>query len=455
MPWDLTQSLRARVAALPEAAREALRVAALVGREAPRTLLTALSARGDAETQAALAEACRAGLLVEAGEASYSCAHDVIREVVEADLGTGGRAILHRRIAQAMERGQAGEPSVEAIAYHYARTDEQARAAHWLERAGDRAAAGFANAAALGNYAAARDRLVACGANADALSRLDEKQGDLRLRMGEFGPAGEDFARAREGAHEPARRAELRRKEGVSWEKRGEYDRALSTFALAAREGQSAHGDSALPLEMRATLELSRGEAYYAQGEYATAAAAADRARVLLVAEQPHPAPNGEPSNVSAELVLAHADELQGRVAWSRGDLAWAEQCHRRSLAPRERAGDQTGMATCWHNLGHVAFDRGDLEQAEDCFRRSLTIRDRIGDQEGMAACWNNVGNVAGKRADLGAAEQCYRRSLELHERMGDQEGVGLAYHNLGVVAYRRNDLAAAEECFHRSLAIA
>ncbi len=35
------------------------------------------------------------------------------------------------------------------IAYHYGRTEEDAEAAEWLEKAGDRAAATFANEAAI------------------------------------------------------------------------------------------------------------------------------------------------------------------------------------------------------------------------------------------------------------------------------------------------------------------
>jgi predicted ATPase len=43
LPWDLAQSLRQRVAALPEAAQDLLGLAAVVGREVSPALLTAVT----------------------------------------------------------------------------------------------------------------------------------------------------------------------------------------------------------------------------------------------------------------------------------------------------------------------------------------------------------------------------------------------------------------------------
>jgi predicted ATPase/DNA-binding XRE family transcriptional regulator len=112
IPWDVVQGLRQRVEALPEAAREVLRALAVVGDGAPRALLVAVVARPEDEVLAGLAVACRAGLLVEAETDACRFAQDVIREVVEADLGAGWRAVLRRRAAEALEpqaRGAAAQ----------------------------------------------------------------------------------------------------------------------------------------------------------------------------------------------------------------------------------------------------------------------------------------------------------------------------------------------------------
>jgi hypothetical protein len=54
VPWDIAQSIRWRVAALPEVAREVLALAAVAGRTAPRTLLLATATQPAEAISAAL-----------------------------------------------------------------------------------------------------------------------------------------------------------------------------------------------------------------------------------------------------------------------------------------------------------------------------------------------------------------------------------------------------------------
>src|SRR5207244_4054867 len=120
VPWDLAQSIRQRVAALPEAAREVLGVAAVIGREVAGSLLVAAATQPEGAVLATLEAACRAHLLEDAGVDGYHFAHDVIPEVVEADLGSARRTVLHRRIAEALEAAPDGPPA-DVLAYHYVR----------------------------------------------------------------------------------------------------------------------------------------------------------------------------------------------------------------------------------------------------------------------------------------------------------------------------------------------
>jgi hypothetical protein len=65
-----------------------LGVAAVDGRTVPPAVLVA-AGQAEREALAALDAACRARLLVLQGADGYQFAHDVIREVIEADLGVG------------------------------------------------------------------------------------------------------------------------------------------------------------------------------------------------------------------------------------------------------------------------------------------------------------------------------------------------------------------------------
>jgi tetratricopeptide (TPR) repeat protein/transcriptional regulator with XRE-family HTH domain len=145
LPWDVQQTIRQRVAALPEAAQELLGVAAVVGRVIPGEVLIAAATRPEQEILTAVEAACQARLLIEEGEtARYQFAHDLIREVVEADLSAMRRRSLHRQVAASWEQlSQAPPPEV--LAYHYAQAGELATALGYLMQTAERARAAGAH----------------------------------------------------------------------------------------------------------------------------------------------------------------------------------------------------------------------------------------------------------------------------------------------------------------------
>src|SRR5205085_1618087 len=118
------------------------------------------------------------------GEEAYAFAHDVIREVVEADVGAARRAVLHRRVAAALEAEPACA-SPEVLAYHYTRSGQADKAVPYLEQAGDQAWAQRAHGAAESHYREVVDRLEALGRTQEAV-RVREKLGEVLYRAGRY-----------------------------------------------------------------------------------------------------------------------------------------------------------------------------------------------------------------------------------------------------------------------------
>ena len=135
IPWTLAQGLGQRLAVLPESARDLLAIAAVIGRSIPRTVLFAVATQPEDDVLAALDAACHARLLVEQ-EPGYAFVHDVIREFVEAGLGSARRAALHRRVLAALEaQTESGvEQRVDLLAYHSRLAGEVRKAASMLSR---------------------------------------------------------------------------------------------------------------------------------------------------------------------------------------------------------------------------------------------------------------------------------------------------------------------------------
>jgi tetratricopeptide (TPR) repeat protein/transcriptional regulator with XRE-family HTH domain len=441
VPWDLRQSIRQRVALLPEQARAVLGLASVVGRQAAGAVLVAAATLAEGEVLAGLALACRAQLLEDAGMAGYRFAHDVIREVVEADVGTAQRAMLHRQVAMALERMP--DTAAEVVAYHYAQTGELGQAARWLERAGDEARARFAHAAALAHYQAAKERLGSGRQAVRAASRLEEKLGEVQLITGAYPQAREAIARARQGEAGPVRRAELWRKEAESWKGGGEYARALACCAAADAQGEESQ--DGLPVLVQARIALTRAEVYWLQSDNAALEEEAQCAVALL---------DGQQAGKARDLALARATCHLGRVAFNRSRAAAAVAQLRCALSLYERHGDEEGAAECWIGLGDAAAALRELDDAERSFGHALHIYERIGDQHGLGKALAGLGIAAQSRGDLQASEDYLRRSLAMQEAIGDHLWAAWSWFFLGRVAYVRCDLATAEDRFRTALTI-
>jgi len=107
VPWSVAEIIRQRVAALPEVGQELLGIAAVVGQVAPLAVLLAVAAAiglSLREMLCGLEMVCKAYLLQEADSCTYRFVHNLIREVVLADLSTVRRALLHRLVSRATEQ---------------------------------------------------------------------------------------------------------------------------------------------------------------------------------------------------------------------------------------------------------------------------------------------------------------------------------------------------------------
>src|SRR5579859_3540496 len=98
VPWNVAQSILRRVADLSEVGQQLLAVASLVGRVSPRSLLLDVVEHPASRVLEQLDQACRAHLLTPRGGHDYQFSHDLIREVVAANMGAGQRSRLHHRI---------------------------------------------------------------------------------------------------------------------------------------------------------------------------------------------------------------------------------------------------------------------------------------------------------------------------------------------------------------------
>lgn len=132
IPARLQGAIEARLASLPETARDVLAVAAVIGRDFHVDLVERLWRRSDRRTGALdlLHAALSNGLieLVHGSSGMFQFSHDLIREHLHAWLPNSERAAIHAEIAAWVEGHPAWMPSgtTATIAYHLQRANEYA-----------------------------------------------------------------------------------------------------------------------------------------------------------------------------------------------------------------------------------------------------------------------------------------------------------------------------------------
>jgi tetratricopeptide (TPR) repeat protein len=466
VPWDVAQSIRQRVAALPRPAQVVLGAAAVIGRAAPPALLRSVCGLAEQETLAALVATGAAGLLVEEGTA-YRFAHDVIREVVEVDLGLAQRLALHRRIAASLEEGPGASP-VELLAYHYSRSDAPDKAVPFLDQAGDAAVQRAAYATAEGYYEELVERL-------DELRRVQAAAG-ARVKLGAVRQAGarhdaalavlERAAETYRVCADLERLAQVTAQIAVIYADKGQPDAGLERIR-ALLETVEARG----PSPTLARLYQALGHLLYFSGRIDEARAAterlADLARTLGDAQLLAPAELArgnelrmmgrveEALPVMEEAIrlaesLHHPAGLIGaldNMAWvfiGRGELAAAAQHNGRALALAERLGHPLLVANMTCTRGAIAFLRGAWDQAQVDLERAAATGRVIGEGRGFVYPLAALGRLCLAAGEWEMAARYLEECRIPAERSGDIHGLRSVQGALAELDLREGRPAAA-----------
>ena len=165
VPATVQAVLAARIDRLPPEAKNLLQAAAVIGKDVPAALLQATAVLPWADVQRSLAHLQAAEFLYETRlfpELEYTFKHALTQEVAYNAVLLERRRGLHERAAQAIE-GLFAERLPEhypALAHHYSRSGNTAKAIDYLQRAGQQAVERSAYAEAVSHMTAALDLLA-------------------------------------------------------------------------------------------------------------------------------------------------------------------------------------------------------------------------------------------------------------------------------------------------------
>jgi DNA-binding SARP family transcriptional activator len=380
LPSGAREVLMAPLERVSETAWQLLTAAAVIGRSFDVDTVREASGRSDEEVIGALEELVRLGLIHEVpGPVTwYDFGHEQVRVLVYEQAGLARRRLLHRRVAQALAghgRGQDTAVAAASVARHFQLAGRDAEAADWFARAGERAAALYANREAVAHYQAA----LALGHH-DA-ARLQVALGDLHTLLGDYGAALAAYEAAAARC-EPGALAAVEHKLGGLHNRRGDWEAADAHLAAAL---------AALPGD---------------QGEAGPDGAAATAARARLVADR-------------------------SLVAHRRGHADQAVRLAAEALELAERAADPAALAQCHNLVGVLATSAGDHQHAQDHLERSLALAENLPDPGGRVAALNNLALAHRAAGRLEPALRFTTAALELCAAQGDRHREAALHNNL------------------------
>ena len=358
-------------------------------------------------------------------EVEYAFRHGLIREAAYGMLTDDDRALGHRGAGEWLE--QAGETDAMALAGHFDRGGELARAARWYGTSALQALEGNDLGAAIERV----ERAVACGASGAALGELCLIRAEAHRWQGRFAEAGawaqqavaactegsaSWFAAVREAlasvitVHEPDRILPLARMLEASW---------------SGPEGAS----SGQVIAIAWTATKLREAGLHEDGD-------AFHGRLQAVEGRFH----GEPG-VQACIAMQRAF----REASAAGDTTTMAEGFLAAQRLFEQAGDLRGACHMRGNLGHVYAELGAYGESVEMLQDLLFASRRLGLGYLEAAARNNLARSLLGLGRLGEAEAAALDAVRMFAVQGDERMEGNTHAYLAAAAHGAGDLERAE----------
>ncbi|HEX3053090.1 MAG TPA: adenylate/guanylate cyclase domain-containing protein [Aggregatilineaceae bacterium] len=457
VPDSLEGALVARIDRLTEDARQALQLASVIGRTFEMQILERMI---ESETELGLwvAQLERDDLIRPTDlstRATYMFPNAMVQEVAYDNLLVQRRQEYHRRIGEVLEsllnerladqndalavdldNDGVPEQGSELLAYHFRLSDNRDKAMVYLELAGRRAQAGYANETAIQHYSDLL-ALLPVGEETwqqrfDILHRRqkvsgirgyqDQREADLQTMM-ELAEAHQD---------------DFRRSETLIalidlYDTTSRYDLADQTIDLAL-ELKGRLGDQ----HGQAAALYKRGVMQYYRGNYATAMTALQQASTL---QQTIHDLEGEAWSV---MYLGMIDYVEGRYSEATQRHNYAFQ-----LAHSRQDGLQEGIHLT--NAARVALSLGNYDDALQKFEQSLQMKIRVGDRMGQGFNHYGLGITYLNLEQYEKAEMELEESLKVRRQIGDRRGISYCLHGLGLVALHTQRYEQAKNYFQEA----
>ncbi len=454
LPPKLQAVLTSRLERLSPAAYDLMCMAAVIGRQFDFDVLVQVSAHDEDAVVHGLDELWQRRIVREAGAGQYDFSHDKLREVAYGRLSLTRRQLLHRYVAEALEKLYAEnlERVSARIAYHYDRAASPERAVTYYLLAAAAARRLYAQDEAISAYERGLTLVEGIPSSESLAGWRRRVSAELHQGLGDvtmIGGANErsrshfEAALATLAPTQSVARARSWRQIAWTWVRQYRFDAALAALEAAERAlaiGPPAAGNTWW--QEWIDIQLVRMRWHYWQHQWPAMERLARRAE-RAVHERGTALQRGRFLALLASMCFTRDGYTASRACLEYGEAA---------LAAVEESDHLVGITDVRFQYSFMLLWSGDLEAAEEHMQAALAACDRTGEAMLKARCLSYLCFLQRKRGHADALAAFAEQTLALASELDMPEYVGAAHGQFAYVARRCGDLAGCERAANAAL---
>jgi tetratricopeptide (TPR) repeat protein len=440
LPTSLQTLILSRIDQLTEPQKVTLKVASIIGRVFPFSWLYGYypSLGEEGAVKGHLAELSKLDLTpldTPDPELAYIFKHIVTQEVAYESLSYTTRAQLHELLARYLETAYPDSLPIDALAFHYSRSNNLRKRREYLSKSGDAAQAAYSNEAALEFY---RQALASSPELEEAID-LHLNAGTVFQLIGEWNEARNHFHQALQIATANQimpKIIECEIKLGHAWNLHSEYSQAKDWL-------EKAHVHALESNDLAGTCDAlcELGVIHWRLANFEKAAEYLQQGIELA-------------HHLNDKKKEAYALTVFGQLKVDLGNLAESHKIFEAGLALAREINDQRRVAGILNNYANAHYYAGKYDAAQRLLEECLSAVREIGDKRGEALARSNLGNIFYLKKDFHTAEAYYQEALKLGRESDDRYIRSIALSSLGITVFRQGRLGEADSYYQESLAL-
>jgi class 3 adenylate cyclase/tetratricopeptide (TPR) repeat protein len=429
IPGSIDAAVTSRIDGLDKEAKYILKIAAIIGRSFPRALLEEIVKEKDIIVHVNdLEQAEFLVRITKDGQPYYAFRHPLFQEVGYNSILKSERVIYHKIIAETIEARFSDrlEGYYSILAEHYYQCQNLTKAVEYSIKAGDEAAALFANSEALRHYETVLHNIADLPARCAVL----EKIADIQFLTGQVEEARRNYQTVRETVQEPVAAARVAGQIARILENTGQIDESIALLEKTIKD--ISHLESPVLVKLYHELATVLLEA---KADYQRALDLIDSG--IRIADR-----------IGDKLLMADSIRMKGHALYRSGAGREALAVLLDAQKLYETQNDQAGLTALYVLMASVCRMVGDLNQAIAYGQKGIEGNQRIGNRRMVAVGYNNLGTYYDLAGDWKNALNYYEKNLEIRKTLGDKKGEAIAYSNMGILKHQRGETDAALEYY-------